>query len=226
MEENSTNKTAPVVSEKPLHTGSEDPNVLKIKAIVYGSCSRDPENDDRYGADQRRCEIELRVDIPPDAKTNGQKDVWLQGFIETISRDLKHNRNWRCEFCKERARMTIQNKSIWWRHNYVLIYVHHLCDVDTPACGNAVRAIDAELARMNNRTPSFPARPPIEPGYDFPMSASCAECHDENPKSRKTLKQCSRCGLTRYCSVECQKIDWKRHKVICKTVKEVVWVWT
>ena len=30
------------------------------------------------------------------------------------------------------------------------------------------------------------------------------------------LFQCSSCKLVRYCSVDCQRGDWKRHKTTCK----------
>ncbi|KAF9474579.1 hypothetical protein BDN70DRAFT_898860 [Pholiota conissans] len=33
----------------------------------------------------------------------------------------------------------------------------------------------------------------------------------------KTLKNCSRCQVARYCSVECQKKDWPTHKKACKS---------
>ena len=33
-------------------------------------------------------------------------------------------------------------------------------------------------------------------------------------------KVCSRCGLTRYCSKECQESDWKAHKRGCKTPEQ------
>ena len=28
-------------------------------------------------------------------------------------------------------------------------------------------------------------------------------------------KRCSRCHITRYCSVKCQQDDWKHHKILC-----------
>ncbi|KAF7341322.1 hypothetical protein MVEN_01868500 [Mycena venus] len=31
----------------------------------------------------------------------------------------------------------------------------------------------------------------------------------------QNLKECSRCKCARYCSVECQRKNWKRHKVVC-----------
>ncbi|CAG8979482.1 hypothetical protein HYALB_00012082 [Hymenoscyphus albidus] len=35
------------------------------------------------------------------------------------------------------------------------------------------------------------------------------------------LKTCGGCGAPNYCSVDCQKRDWKeRHKVLCRKLKE------
>jgi hypothetical protein len=33
--------------------------------------------------------------------------------------------------------------------------------------------------------------------------------------NRETIKVCSRCKITRYCSRKCQKISWSKHKVNC-----------
>lgn len=38
----------------------------------------------------------------------------------------------------------------------------------------------------------------------------CYYCHKPNAMSR-----CSRCRLTYYCGVACQKADWKEHKKHC-----------
>ena len=35
------------------------------------------------------------------------------------------------------------------------------------------------------------------------------------------LKRCGGCGTTCYCSAECQKADWKEHKLVCKTAKNI-----
>ena len=51
--------------------------------------------------------------------------------------------------------------------------------------------------------------------FDFlelhPFVRCCAHCE----KSRADLKRCSRCHTTNYCSSDCQRSDWKRHKVAC-----------
>lgn len=40
-------------------------------------------------------------------------------------------------------------------------------------------------------------------------------------KKMKKMKMCSSCKTTKYCSVECQKKDWQRHKEECKNLKQI-----
>lgn len=48
------------------------------------------------------------------------------------------------------------------------------------------------------------------PGALFPNSCSyCGQTVSE-------LKLCGRCRKSRYCCVDCQRTDWKRHKSSCK----------
>lgn len=46
----------------------------------------------------------------------------------------------------------------------------------------------------------------------FSEGKSCRNCNSRDVK----LHQCSRCKGVYYCSVACQKSDWKRHKPDCK----------
>ena len=41
----------------------------------------------------------------------------------------------------------------------------------------------------------------------------CMVCEKRQGK----LKKCSACHVTCYCSAECQKKDWKEHKLVCST---------
>jgi len=43
------------------------------------------------------------------------------------------------------------------------------------------------------------------------MFNSCKRCQVEHVK----LKKCTGCIVTRYCSVDCQKLDWPKHKKLC-----------
>ena len=46
-------------------------------------------------------------------------------------------------------------------------------------------------------------------------NAGCAICSNSTARFR-----CSRCDLVAYCSAECQKKDWKEHKLTCLTKEE------
>ncbi|KAI9048174.1 hypothetical protein LZ554_007969 [Drepanopeziza brunnea f. sp. 'monogermtubi'] len=46
--------------------------------------------------------------------------------------------------------------------------------------------------------------------------AACATCHRTQSELPAPLKHCAKCKKTPYCSVECQKADWKTaHKKVC-----------
>ena len=45
----------------------------------------------------------------------------------------------------------------------------------------------------------------------------CAACEKKKSAELK-LQKCSRCTSVRYCSVACQKQDWKAHKPRCQEI--------
>ncbi|KAJ7242901.1 hypothetical protein C8J57DRAFT_446510 [Mycena rebaudengoi] len=173
---------------------------LELLVIVYGSCHRDPANDERFGAEQRRVEITLNPTIPSSANTIAKQHQWLQGFLLDIGVDMKHNRNWRCEFCKLHARETVWMMCSWMHLTAprVVGYVHSVCDGGEGPCYERLREVNAQLGRATGSPPSMIPR--IRRGQaKYPLSSSCAVCHNEEDSSRRNLKQCARCELTRYC---------------------------
>lgn len=44
----------------------------------------------------------------------------------------------------------------------------------------------------------------------------CYVCNAKEAKSGGKLMICTGCRKVTYCSQECQKKDWKQHKIICK----------
>ena len=52
---------------------------------------------------------------------------------------------------------------------------------------------------------------------DLEDTGDCAYCHHK-PEKRCRTKKCSRCRVTHYCSVNCQKEDWAFHRFACAVV--------
>jgi hypothetical protein len=49
----------------------------------------------------------------------------------------------------------------------------------------------------------------------------CEKCRRTRKDKETKFKHCSRCKSIIYCSVECQRDDWKEHKEKCKTDAEI-----
>lgn len=49
----------------------------------------------------------------------------------------------------------------------------------------------------------------------FPKTRECLQCKEPEKTSNK-FKKCGACKTVYYCGTNCQKLDWKRHKVFCK----------
>ena len=45
---------------------------------------------------------------------------------------------------------------------------------------------------------------------------ACRNCGKKQGKGGEALKKCAKCLGVRYCSAECQKKDWKKHRMECK----------
>jgi hypothetical protein len=73
-----------------------------------------------------------------------------------------------------------------------------VCDGGEGPCYERLREVNAQLGRATGSPPSMIPR--IRRGQaKYPLSSSCAVCHNEEDSSRRNLKQCARCELTRYC---------------------------
>ncbi|KAF7317441.1 MYND-type domain-containing protein [Mycena chlorophos] len=47
------------------------------------------------------------------------------------------------------------------------------------------------------------------------VHAKCAVCAKDEAEIGAAMQQCSGCKLVCYCSTDCQKLDWKSHKIKC-----------
>ena len=48
-----------------------------------------------------------------------------------------------------------------------------------------------------------------------------SNCNNNECKATANLKLCSKCKNVRYCSVDCQRIDWINHKQQCKSPNDI-----
>lgn len=55
----------------------------------------------------------------------------------------------------------------------------------------------------------------VPANFVSPCPVSCLTCGARV----KTRKVCSRCAMARYCGPQCQRDDWKRHKLECRPVQ-------
>ena len=97
---------------------------------------------------------------------------------------------------------------------------------------------DRDLESSDNPTPA----PAVEPDmlqeravlFDFLAKTTDSDDNEDNevecvcsnckhpPKEGGELKPCSRCHITRYCSVQCQRKDWDFHRFACSVVPKKV----
>jgi len=79
---------------------------------------------------------------------------------------------------------------------------------------------DAEEKRLPFFPPvDLPIKDLLSPFYQLlvnvkqPVSCGNKSCNKKVAES--DLKFCGRCGKQKYCSKDCQRADWKNHKVCC-----------
>ncbi|KAI0628641.1 hypothetical protein C8Q77DRAFT_360454 [Trametes polyzona] len=175
-----------------------------------------------YGWEEKR--VMVRFHLPKDRDFDR-----IQLAVALIGRDIKHSKNWLCEFCGAPAREThFQNLS--WHHldpPRLIIYIHFVCDMEEQHVRAGLTA-SHEMLNLGNGgrmgpMPSFESFGKRPEGVTHPLAGSCACCErDETAAGGDAgLMRCSACRMTRYCGAECQRRDWKRHKVSCGMVYSI-----
>ncbi|KAF2852444.1 hypothetical protein T440DRAFT_477389 [Plenodomus tracheiphilus IPT5] len=49
---------------------------------------------------------------------------------------------------------------------------------------------------------------------------SCFECGAKQAKDGEALLKCAKCKVAQYCSADCQRKEWKAHKLVCQQLSE------
>ncbi len=84
------------------------------------------------------------------------------------------------------------------------------CRTEEPMADDSVKC-------SQNVWPGFcDSRDNLEKGGErsVPVTAFCSRCAAQRAPNVKLLR-CSGCMLVHYCDVECQRLDWARHKPFC-----------
>jgi hypothetical protein len=90
-------------------------------------------------------------------------------------------------------------------------YVQHGGDVETKDTdGMNVKGL---VEMMRGKVPGMAEV--IKAGRGVRKEGQCTTC-GRSPKEGKAFAACGKCRKARYCSPECQKVDWKAHKKACK----------
>ncbi|KAH9848744.1 hypothetical protein C2E23DRAFT_417762 [Lenzites betulinus] len=206
-----------------------------------------------YGWQEKR--VIVRFHLPKDRDVDR-----IQLATALMGRDIKHSKNWLCEFCgglllsvlsahsllrrlgtvKIRIYMHTRTlgrpaceshfQNLSWHHldpPRLVIYIHFVCAMEAPHVRQGLTQSHNTLNLMQGGAmgpmPAFETFGKRPAGTSYPLAGSCAACQrdDSAEGAGASLLRCSRCKMTRYCGVECQKSDWKRHKVACATIHSV-----
>jgi hypothetical protein len=77
----------------------------------------------------------------------------------------------------------------------------------------------ARVLSLNVRTGRYAVA--LDDGKELSLKAECvvrAGCAAAGCASEDARSVCGGCQAVRYCSRECQRADWKAHKVVCAVV--------
>ena len=137
--------------------------------------------------------------------------------IENVNRKLVND--------QDRTGLTALHQVIMSTRDDVIEYLvnKHGCSMDLKdSHGVSTRdlAVRRDLPVLINRSLRKLAR---EKGLTNPISKQreermrCSNCQkQEDLTSKQLFYICSKCNITSYCSQECQRADWKKHKKMCK----------
>ena len=88
-----------------------------------------------------------------------------------------------------------------------------------PTAEDIVKHANATLQKHKTSGISGPAAIPLQIPLDGkfePPTDACGRCGKKGKGVEEGLKRCMGCKKMLYCGKECQKKDWKEHKMECK----------
>ncbi|EJT97384.1 hypothetical protein DACRYDRAFT_119493 [Dacryopinax primogenitus] len=203
------------------------------------------------GSQNQGDRMQIDLNVPCDVEAlRADREVqgrFIAESLQKVEGEMKYAGEWTCFACGKQAHELVHHPMSWLQAQpgFVMDYVHMVCSREEPKCAGVIEESNKELTTemgmepgaaggesgdIPQEAPGAVAQEPkaegkekeVEKGNDSqhpssaPPAGGCAVCH----KQGKTL-QCSRCKTIRYCSPECQKTDYSRHKGVCRWVDNV-----
>ncbi|KAJ7251952.1 hypothetical protein C8J57DRAFT_668420 [Mycena rebaudengoi] len=81
------------------------------------------------------------------------------------------------------------------------------------AYGSSANPPRANIRDLHQLNRPFFRNAMMSPTHTNPVTGLCHNC--KVTMDRRDLKTCQKCRRVNYCSVQCQKIEWPEHKLLC-----------
>ncbi|KAF5673183.1 hypothetical protein FHETE_3476 [Fusarium heterosporum] len=150
---------------------------------------------------------------------DAELDLWKKALPSMVERCRTWSHNKGCEYKKKGATIPLSLKDgeqVLCSCGYGSLPENFVSLPEWEnAAPNAVRvAISPTYAIPFNEEVVDPAEIP-NMGSPVTRVERCRNCGKPEGQAGVTLKKCSRCQKVKYCSGECQKKDWKKHRAEC-----------
>jgi len=206
---------------KELYEKRWGPTKVPIYNVILVLLHLSPENTDKILETTRYLSEEVKVPVDGTDVTGASALYWAistKPFTETalaqILFDAGASVNQKTRFnstCASEIGQVDFTADTRRNEDMLRWYIEHGGDLD--AKDNDGMNVKMLVEMMNKKVPGL--EKVVKKGRSKRVPGVCENC-GRKPLGEKVLLTCARCKNVRYCTQECQKVDWKGHKKNCK----------
>jgi hypothetical protein len=160
------------------------------------------------------------ADLQSDVRNQPALVAFMDQIVHEHHRELLVAYPWKCSYCMRPATTLVHSpmSQLHQEHDPQIVSMSTpICFEGTPCWQRIVRCIHGI---SNDLSAMFSSMDCYVDSY-MPERTSlkrCGYCAKADVIDGDTLKKCSTCKAVRYCSRECQAVDWPNHKKVCKDI--------